>query len=52
MVLVTKLLIDTFAEFCKCWLPKDVTDYSYEEAVARLCLLFRKQCSVFDDSYD
>ena len=29
MVLATKLLTDAFAEFRKCCLPKDVTDYSY-----------------------
>jgi hypothetical protein len=49
MVLATKLSTEAFAEFCKCCLPKDVTDYSYEEAVARLRLLFSKQRSVFAD---
>ena len=52
MVLATKLSTDTFAEFRKCCLPKDVTDYSYKEAVARLRLLFSKQRSVFADCYD
>jgi hypothetical protein len=52
MVLATKLSNDAFAEFCKCCLPKDITDYSYEEAVARLRLLFSKQCSVFADCHD
>jgi hypothetical protein len=52
MVLVTKLSTDGFAEFRKCCLPKDVTDYSYEEVVARLRLLFSKQRSVFADLYD
>ena len=52
MVLATKLSTDASAEFCKCCLPKDVTDYSYEEAVARLRLLFSKQRSVFADCYD
>ena len=52
MVLATKLSTEAFAEFQKCCLPKDVTDYSYEEAVARLRLRFSKQRSVFADSYD
>jgi hypothetical protein len=52
MVLVTKLFTDAFAEFRKCRLPKDVTDYNYEEAVARLHLLFGKQCSIFANRYD
>jgi hypothetical protein len=52
MVLATKLSTDAFAEFLKYCLPKDVTDYSYEEAVARLRLLFSKQRSVFADRYD
>jgi hypothetical protein len=52
MVLATKLSTDAFAEFRKCCLPKDVTDYSYEEAVARLRLLFSKQHPVFADRYD
>jgi hypothetical protein len=30
MVLATKLSTDAFAEFHRCCLPKDVTDYSYE----------------------
>jgi hypothetical protein len=30
-VLATKLSSDAFAEFHRCYLPKDVTDYSYEE---------------------
>jgi hypothetical protein len=33
MVQATKLLTDSFAEFRKCCLPKDITDYNYEEAV-------------------
>jgi hypothetical protein len=52
MVLATKLSTDAFAEFRKCCLPIDVTDYSYEGAVARLRLLFSKQRSVFADCYD
>jgi hypothetical protein len=52
MVLTTKLSTDVFVEFRKCCLPKDVTDYSYEEVVARLRLLFSKQRSVFSDRYD
>ena len=52
MVLATKLSTYAFAEFAKCCLPKDVTDYSYEETVARLRLLFSKQCSVFADRYN
>jgi hypothetical protein len=52
MVLATKLSTDAFAEFLKYCLPKDVTDYSYEEAVARYRLLFSKQRSVFADRYD
>jgi hypothetical protein len=52
MVLATKLSTDAFVEFRKCCLPKDVTDYSYEEAVARLCLLLSKQRSVFASRYD
>jgi len=52
MVLANKLSTDAFAEFRKCCLPKDVTDYSYEEAVARLRPLFSKQRSVFADRYD
>jgi hypothetical protein len=51
-VLATKLSTDAFAEFRKCCLPKDVTDYSYEDAVARLRLLFSKHRSVFADCYD
>jgi hypothetical protein len=51
MVLATKLSTNAFAEFRKCCLPKDVTDYSYEEAVARLQLAFIKQRSVFADRY-
>jgi len=39
MVLATKLSTDAFAEFRKCCLPIDVTDYSYEETVARFSLL-------------
>ena len=42
MVLTTNLSTDVFAEFRKFCLPKDVTDYSYEEPVARLRLLFGK----------
>jgi len=52
MVLATRLSTDAFVEFRKCCLPKDVTDYSYEEAVARLRLLFSKQRSVFANRYD
>jgi len=52
MVLATKLSTDAFTEFRNCCLPKDVTDYSYEEAVARLRLLFSKQRSVFADRYE
>jgi transposase InsO family protein len=52
MVLATKLSTDAFAEFRKCCLPKDVTDYNYEEAVAKLRLLFSRQRSVFADRYD
>jgi len=52
MVLATKLSTDAFAEFRKCCLPKDVTDYGYDEAVARLHLLFSKQRSVFAGRYD
>ena len=43
---------DAFVEFLSCDLPRDVTDYSYEEAVARLRLLFGKQRSVFADRYN
>ena len=52
MVLATKLLTDALAEFRKRCLPKNVTDYSYDEAVVRLRLLFSKQRSVFADHYD
>ena len=52
MVLGTKLSTVAFAEFWKCCLPKDVTDYTYEESVTRLRLLFTKQRSVFADRYD
>jgi len=52
MVLATKLSTDAFVEFLSCGLPKDVTDYSYEEAVERYRLLFSKQRSVFADRYD
>jgi hypothetical protein len=52
MVLATKLSTHAFAEFRKCCLPKNVTDYSYDEAVASLHLLFSKQRSVFADRYD
>jgi len=52
MVLTTKLSTDAFAEFRKCCLPKDVTDYSYEEAVTMLRLLFSKKRSVLADRYD
>jgi hypothetical protein len=51
MVLANKLSTDAFAEFRKCSLPKHVTDYSYEEAVARLRLLFSKQRSILADCY-
>jgi hypothetical protein len=36
MVLATKLSTDAFAKFRKCCLLKEVTNYSYEQAVARL----------------
>jgi hypothetical protein len=49
VVLATKFSTAAFAEFRKFCLPKDVTDYSYEEAVARLHLLFSKQLSIFAD---
>ena len=49
MFLATKLSTEPFAEFRKCCLPKDPTDYSYEEAVARLRLHFSKLRSVFAD---
>jgi hypothetical protein len=52
MVLATKLSTDAFAEFRKYCLLKDITDYSYEEAVARLRLRFSKQRSVFADRYE
>jgi len=52
MVLATKLSTDAFAEFRKCCLPKDVTDYTYEESVTWLRLLFTKQRSVFADRHD
>jgi len=52
MVLATKLSTDAFAEFQKCCLPKDVTDYTYEESVPRLRLLITEQRSVFADCYD
>ena len=52
MVLPTKISTNAFVQFRKCCLPKDVTDYSYEEAVARLRPLFSKQRSVFADRYD
>ena len=52
MVLATKLSTDAFALLRKCCLPKDVTDYGYDEAVARLRLLFSKQRSVFANRYD
>ena len=51
-VLANNLSIYAFAEFRKCCLPKDVTDYSYEEVVAMLRLIFSKQRSVFADLYD
>jgi len=52
MVLATKISTDAFAEFHKCCLPDDVIAYSYEEAVARLHLLFSNQRSAFSDRYD
>jgi hypothetical protein len=52
MVLATKLSTDAFAEFRKCCLPKDVTDYNYKQAVARHRLLVSKQRSVFANHYD
>jgi hypothetical protein len=42
MVLATKLSTDAFAELQKCCLPQEVTDYTYEETVTRLRLLFTK----------
>ena len=35
-----------------CTGPKEVTDYTYEETVTRLRLLFTKQRSIFADRYD
>jgi hypothetical protein len=52
MVLATKLSTGAFVEFWKCCLPKEVTDYTYQETVMRLRLLFTKQRSVFADRYD
>jgi hypothetical protein len=52
MVLPTKLSTNAFDEFRKRCLPKDITDYNYEQAVTRLRLLFSKQCSVFANHYD
>jgi hypothetical protein len=52
MVLATKLSTEAFAEFRKCCLPKEVTDYTYEETVTKLRLLFTKQRSIFADRYD
>ena len=51
MVLATKLSTEAFAEFRKSCLPKEVTDYSYEETVTKLRLLFTKQRSIFADRY-
>ena len=51
-VLATKLSTDAFAEFRKNCLPQDITDCSYEEAVARLRILFSKHRSVFADRYE
>jgi hypothetical protein len=52
LLLATKLSTDAFVEFLSCDLHKDLTDYSYEEAVARLRLLFGKQRSVFAERYN
>ena len=52
MVLATKLSTDAFAELRKCCLPKEVTDYTYEETVTRLRVLFTKERSIFADRYD
>jgi hypothetical protein len=52
MMLATKLSINAFAEFRKSFLPKDDTDNSHEETVARFRFLFSKQRSVFSDRYD
>jgi hypothetical protein len=52
MVLATKLSTDAFAEFRKSCLPKDVTEFSYEETVTKLRLLFTKQRSLCADRYD
>lgn len=52
MVLATKLSTDVFTEFRKSCLPKEVTDYSYEESVERLRMLFTKQRSVFADRHE
>jgi len=52
MVLAIKLSNGVFAEFRKCCLPKEVTEYTYQETVTWLRLLFTKQRSVFADRYD
>jgi hypothetical protein len=52
MVIATKLSTDPFAEFRKCCVFKDVTNYNYEEAVARIRFRFSKQSSVFATRYD
>jgi hypothetical protein len=52
MVLATKVSTEAFAEFRKCCLPKDITDYSYKQVVAKLRLLLSKQRSVFADRYE
>jgi hypothetical protein len=52
MVLATKLSTDAFAKFRNCCLPKDVTDYTYEETVTRLRRMFTRKRSVFADHYD
>jgi hypothetical protein len=50
MLLATKLSTDAFAEFRKGCLPKEVTDFTYEETVTKLRLLFTKQRSIFAES--
>jgi hypothetical protein len=52
MVLATKLSTDAFSEFRKSCLPKDITEYTYDESVTKLRLLFTRQRSIFADRYD
>jgi hypothetical protein len=52
MVLATKLSTNAFAKFWKSCLLKEVTDYTYQESVTRLQLLFTKQRSIFADRYE